>query len=473
MFDGGSTTQSGKRQEGWSFPRRLTSPGRLMVLLCGLAGALPGCQTYKPDPIDPTAVLTRLDSVGVEAPPHEQTDARGADDEFDPSDGINIREAASLAIYLSPSLRQFRAEQGVAAAQLIEAGLLPDVELGWNALDWVVGGERDDILTGLGLAWEVPRPGEIGAKKDIAGARVEEVRYSVMAAEWRYARKVALAWLEVLGARERLILNQRLLEISRQTHDFLRRGREAKAVTALQENLAGIELGNVEAERERLLVDEQDAWLAMNVLLGVPPDTRFELQAPADVFAFVSETHSAERLVKDALDNRPDLKELLALYDQAEAALKLEIKRQWPRMAIGTGIAFDLALGSRFNQPTIRTRIEERKRVRLQVESAIHELRQEVHASLTALSRTGRQLKYFQQYLAPRLEESLRLSAAARGVTEITPVELLTSQRQVLETRTRNLETRIQHRKNRELVATLAGSWFANTPSKPTKESKS
>ena len=472
MFDAGSNTRSETKRKRRTVRDRLPSPGRLVVLLCGLAGAMPGCQSYKPDPIDPTAVLRRLNSVALEAPPKKEAEAPDENGSFDPSDGINLREAASLAIYLSPSLREFRAEQGIAAAQLIEAGLLPDPQIGWNAMDWLVGGERDDIITGFGLSWEVPRPGEIRAKKGIAKARVEEVRYAVMAAEWRLARQVALAWLEVMGARQRLVLNQRLLDISRQTHDYLRRGRTAKTVTALQENLASIELANVEVERERLLVGAQDAWQDLNVLLGLPPGARFELQAPADVFAFVSESHSAEAMVKQAIENRPDLKELLALYNQAEAALKLEIRRQWPRLSIGTGIAIDLAFGTLFNQPAIRTRIEERQRVRLQVEAAVHELRQEVHASLTSLLRTTRQLKYYRENLAPRLEESLRLSAAARGVTEITPVELLTSQRQVLETQTRFLETRIQHRKNRELVATLTGSWFAGTPSQSTKESK-
>ncbi|MFV1958483.1 MAG: TolC family protein [Planctomycetota bacterium] len=410
--------------------------------------------------------------MSVDTIPRDAVAACSASGRFDPSDGIDLREAAALAVYLNPTLRELRAEKGVAAAQFIEAGLLPNPTIGWSAVDWLVDGTTDSVLTGFGLTWAVPRPGEIPARKRVARARMKEVYYSVMAAEWRHVRKVSLAWLEVLGARERIALNQRLLEIIRGTYGFLQRGRAAKTVTALQENLAGIDLANVEAERERLLVSERDAWQALDVLLGLPPEARFELQAPSDVFAFVSESPSADALVEEALASRPDLKELLAVYDQAEAALELEWKRRFPGIAIGTGISIELPIGSRFNRPAIQTRLAERNRARLQVEAAIHELRQEIYAALTNLMKTDRPLKFYQENIEPRLEESLRLSSEARGVTEITPLELLTAQEQVLQTQTRYLDLRIQHRKNRELVATLTGRWFAKPPPKALKESK-
>lgn len=438
--------------------RRTGRPRHLLVGVCLILGA---CQTYKAAPMEPTQILEDLERVGLtmDGAGGESGDEAGENPAFSPEDGISMMEAAAFAVAHNPALLQLRAENGIAASQLIEAGLLPNPTAGWNAVDWIVHGTKDDVLTGFGFMWDMPRPGEIKTKKRIAKARIEEVRAQVLAGEWNLSRSVALAWLEVLAAGHRLELNEQILNISRRTHDFLLRSRDAKTATALQENLAAVQLANLEADRRQLVAAERLARQVLNGLLGLRPEFKVELQADNDTFMFEDLDTEPDAVVLSAVRNRPDLLALLAVYRQSEERLRLEIKRQWPSISIGSGINLELPIFNNFNAPAVRTAMRERERVGLQVTAAVHELRQEVHRTTMQMTLSANQIRYLLENLSPRLAESLRITREARAVTQITPLELLTAQRQVLESKTRLLELRINHRKSRELVSTLDGSW--------------
>ena len=77
---------------------------------------------------------------------------------FNPSDGLSPDEAAVLAVIANPELKALRDRRGVAAAQVLQAGLLPNPDFSYS-LDAPVGGVRAGKVTafGLGLDWEVSR----------------------------------------------------------------------------------------------------------------------------------------------------------------------------------------------------------------------------------------------------------------------------------------------------------------------------
>ena len=79
--------------------------------------------------------------------------------------GLDADEAAAFALARHPALVARRAQLGVERALAVEAGLLPDPTFSWNAMDWVVGGTSDDVLTGLSLTFPLLRPGERGAAR--------------------------------------------------------------------------------------------------------------------------------------------------------------------------------------------------------------------------------------------------------------------------------------------------------------------
>jgi len=430
-------------------------PAGRALALAGLAG-LSGCASYRPQPLEPLEILAGLRAVSLESV-RETPAPEGSDSGFHPEDGLDRTEAVSLALALNPGLRALRAEAGVAAAQLVEAGLFPDPALGWDAVDWLVGRTGDDALTGFSLRFPLPAPGVIPAREGIARGRVAEVHWLILDREWRLKRQVDLAFLGVLAAQARLALNGRLNEIARKTHDFFARGRAVGAATALQENLARLDLAQVERAGRRLELEVRRSRQNLNSLLGLPPETEFELQAPEDPFSVSASLPSPSEVTGQAVEQRPDLKELLAVYRQAEENLRLQIARQWPLLALGTGLDLVLPLFSRFNQPAIRTAREARERIARQVEAEIHRLRKEVHEAVIQQEIAQSQVGFFRREIEPQLEESLRLAEEALRQGEATLVEILTAQRQVLDARQQFLEARIENARARTVVAWVSG----------------
>jgi cobalt-zinc-cadmium efflux system outer membrane protein len=249
------------------------------------------------------------------------------------------------------------------------------------------------------------------------------------------------------------------LEAVRRTHDFFERGRSAGAFTALQVNLAGLDHVEVRREGRKLEDEVRLARLELNVLLGVPPGTEFALQVDGDPFTARNDVPSATTLTDLAVENRADLQALLAAYEQAEQNLRLAHAQGWPSLSLGTGIGIVLPIFSQFNAPAARTAWEMRERLRKQVEVEVHRLRQEVHHAVMQLEIAAEQAAIFRDEIQPELDENLRLAGEALEMGEVTLIEILTAQRQVLDFHRRHLQARIDHAR-----ATIQVAWVAGGP---------
>ena len=69
--------------------------------------------------------------------------------------GIGPDEAATIAVYANPALRAIRDRRGLAAAQLIQAGILPNPVVSY-ARDFVTGGNTAGAVTAYNFSagWE-------------------------------------------------------------------------------------------------------------------------------------------------------------------------------------------------------------------------------------------------------------------------------------------------------------------------------
>lgn len=420
-----------------------------LLVLATATACLSGCVTYRAVPLDATEVLAELRAVSLEGARASVPASQVESTAFDPSDGLTPDEATAVALQLNPTIRARRARLGVAKAEAIEAGLLPDPTFGWELSEGAM-----EFLAPL------LRPDERDALIEAAEARTREVRWSVLRDEWVLRRDVQLAFLDVLAARERRRLNERLLQAAAHTQDFFLKARQARAVTALQETTAALQAHEVRLERQRLAAAERRARQALNGLLGLPPDADWVLQGADDLFTTGSpETEGAataavspaatEALVDVAVRQRPDLAELLAAYDRAEEVLRLAVARQCPELSLGTTVELTLPLfgaPSRLgNRPAIQTAWEAREVLRHEVEAAVHDLRAEVHDAIAALGAARELLAFSEGQIVPRVDESLALAEAAFDARAVTAGEILIAQSQVLVARVRLLEIRIEH----------------------------
>ena len=419
----------------------------------GLAGLLAlgsaACATYEPAPLAPLDLLRRLNAAGLPDLPADVAPV-GSRAPFDPTDGLSVAEAAGVALRLHPGLRVARAEVGVARALLVEAGLLPDPVVGWDAMNVVADFVADrksganSYVAGASLVWEVPRPGEVDAREGVARGRVGEGRAGLLRAEWELVREVHLAYVRLAFVGASLELNAAQLAIAERTCDHVQRARAAGVATALQVELASVARDRVRADRARLALEGATARQDALALLGLPPDAPVRLEAsPALLAGPAPEAlEDAGALTEAAVARRPDLAELAARYAQAEETLRLEVARQWPQVWVGTGVSVSLPVFSRFNAPTIETARRARDAGRARFVAGLHEVRRQVHLARAAVAGAAAWVAEITGRVVPGLDATLRLTEASLEAGEITPLELLTAQTQVLETQQEFLEAR-------------------------------
>jgi len=449
-----------------------------LALLLAVAGALAGCTSYEADPVRPLEILRELDALRIE----DVTQAEVAPilTSFDASDGLSLLEASAIAVRRNPTLAALRARVGVAEARLIQAGLLSDPVIGWSAgdplADLIIEGKVDGAswLTGASLSWQVPRPGEIDAKEGAAKARIRVNGAQLARAEWALVREVHLAYARLLVAQARLAQNERLSGIAQQTLKYFARARAAGAATALDEALARVAANTVQAN---LLSAKSQRTLArqnLNGLLGLSPDREWNLQDSLSRFVPQAPSEDLKQLVSESLERRPDLQEIVASYEQAEERLRLEVAGQWPQLQIGTGISISLPIFSRFNQPAIETALRSRTAARLRVRAAVQQTRREIHAALTRAEQAYVLLDLFRTSLGPQSEETLKLTEKAFKAREVTPLQILTAQRQVLDTQSRFLAAQQAWAEARIRLDSACGRLLpsARTPLPPTSESE-
>ena len=149
------------------------SPVR-MTRSATLLGALfvSGCATYHPKPL-PTA--PDLAQVSVLTASASQFEVPGLKPHSFPTNGLDETAIVTLAVFNNPDLKAARLQAGVADAQLLEAGLLPDPQ--------VSGGlGQSTFHTGysIGLSEDLQALITRGAAKAAAKAHGQQVNLEIL-----------------------------------------------------------------------------------------------------------------------------------------------------------------------------------------------------------------------------------------------------------------------------------------------------
>ena len=441
---------------------------RLAAVVTSLS--LAACASAPSDELDPLEALFELDATAAtQVPPatvaRVSTDART----FDPQDGLDAREASALALHLQPRLRAARSEIGVARAQLVEAGLLPDPTIGWEAgnviADFITDRKStaNSYIAGFVISWDVPRPGEIGSLEQEASARIDEARASLLATEWELVRDVHLACVRLAAAEAALRLNADQAAVADRTLTYFAEARRLGEATALQARLAATARARLVADKARLEIEVTEARQALLGLLGLPPTAPFTLQDGDLLLAPRPPPDPVTDQVQEALRRRPDLLVLGTQHAQAEARLRLEEARRFPQLSIGSGIGISIPIFSRFNGPAVETALRAREAARRRFEAAVFEARQEVHAAAARVSLTDAYVRRFEEQVLPAVEDTLRLTRAAVEAGEFTAFDVLTAQTQSLEAQTELLSARARRAEARVALDAATGR-LAPTP---------
>lgn len=295
-------------------------------------------------------------SPAPEEPVHEESSPPS------PAPGeITLRQAAALALVRHPALASYSWDVRAAEARILQAGLRPNPELSLEIEDlrwkeapstttrtWAFGAE--------GLGFEREResgesPGLGTAETTIAlsqvielgGKRMKRVRLAETEralAQWDYEAArvevlggVAGAFVALLGAQERLRLQEELAELALQAQETAAARVEAGKASPLELTRAETELAAVEIARAAAQHDVAAARIRLAASYGAETP---EFERAAGTLEDAAAPPSLETLLA-AVERNPDLARWADEMAQRRAVLALEQAQRTPDIEVGAG----------------------------------------------------------------------------------------------------------------------------------------
>lgn len=302
-----------------------------------IALTLSGCATYSPSPLgegNGAASVAQLTAPSAAMavptlPAHR----------FDPSNGLDQAEVATLAVANSPALKLKRDALGVARAQAFAAGLLPDPQLSAGADFPRQSGAGLTTAYNLGLSEDLSALLTRSMRRAVASSQSDQVNLDLLWAEWQTVAQARWLFGQVLGLRAQQARLQveraALTPVETYVNAALRGGNLTYETASVGLN-AGADIRKRLADNAIVLHQAQSD---LHVLLGLAPDARLELVgAPYQVAPTSVQLLQA---LADLPQRRPDLLALQAGYQSQEAKLRAAVWAQFPAINIGFNTARD------------------------------------------------------------------------------------------------------------------------------------
>ena len=293
-----------------------------------------GCTLYHPKPL-PTkpALLQRIPQVV------DKGDLQPATHPFNPDDGLDMTEVAILAVANNPDLRTARDKQGIAASQLMAAGILPNPRLTAGLDHPFNAGPGYVNAFNLGLSYDVGTLVTRSAAVAAARSASRKVDWSLLWQEWQVVQKTRLLFVRSIEEEKMRLELQRYRDLLADRYHRADRAMQQGNLTidAVSANLA--ELQKVRGRLAELERRHSQTGHELNALLGLAQDVPLSLTGGAELP--LPDERGARELLDQLPHRRPDLLALQAGYASQEEQLRRAILAQFPALNIGLTRARD------------------------------------------------------------------------------------------------------------------------------------
>ena len=460
------------------------SPRSYLGLFVLGSAVLTGCATYSPKPLDSDTLG------GVLATPGEDTlrvmvselpDPMLSSVVLDLRDGIGPDEAAVLAVVLNPSLRAQRAARGVASAEMLNAGLLPDPTLSVGA-ELPSGGATSGTVNGVavGLDWAISDLIDRPARKEAAQRAREAVDLEILWSESLVAAQARGLVYGLAGARRSLVLLDEEIALLQENVTNVQAALDAGQMTEVDWVAARASLDAAVTQHSVLQEEANRAGIELATLIGFPPDADYR----ADVSLndeLDDSPGSLEDLLAGMEQHRFDLLALRRGYDSQEASVRAAILRQFPRLSlgptyardtgnvstIGIGIGLELPLFNA-NRGGIAIARATREQLALEYAARVHDARAGIAHALNRLESAQSRMRS----LANTERSQASLVSTYRIGLEQGHVDVLSyyqARRDLIETRIARAQSAAEIHASRLMIEVLAGErWHGEEQNAPT-----
>jgi outer membrane protein TolC len=290
---------------------------------------LSGCATYHPRPLPVAPDLTSTPRLIV---PSSEFQLPGLAPHAIPRNGLDQTTVMLLAVSNDPGLKAARLKAGVARAQMLQAGLLPNPQLSAGYAQSIrnYGGA-------LGLSEDLQALITRGATRAAAAATQRQVHLDILWQEWQVAAEADQWFLQVRGNEQQqaVLQSEEHLLASRYhaDHNAMQRGDQISTVVSADL----VQLSKAQDALRQLQISRNRIMHQLKQLLGLTPDASIKLLGSPSASPL---TQSQFQSALAALPHRrADLLALRAGYQSREASLRKAILMQFP--AFNAGLNFE------------------------------------------------------------------------------------------------------------------------------------
>lgn len=352
---------------------------------------------------------------------------------------LSVSDIAALAVQNSPDLRATRSQKGVAQAQLLQAGLLPNPSFSAAALPLAAG-------VGTTFAWTAALSTDItalitlSARRRTAEASARQVDAQIVWQEWQTIGQARLLAVDIiLGRRLEALLRRQVSLLS------TRADQSAKAVAANNATLAtfapdvaALQTARVaDQDQARLLLGKQHQLAA---LLGLQADADLPLVSEPDLPPL--DLLAARAALPDLADRRPDLVALRLGYAAQDAKIRAAILAQFPNLVFGVSggsdnsnvrnvgptVQLELPIFNR-NQGNIAIERATRQQLHDEYAARLAAAAGQIQSSISEIGQLEQQLARAEQErpATARMARSAQSAFATNDIDERSYVDLLTT----------------------------------------------
>ena len=389
---------------------------------------LAGCTQYEPRPLTHAAV-----EQAMAAPSSAELRARSRQRglppvELDPRKQLTPDSAAVLAVLLNPTLRADRNRLALSSAQLFQAGLLPNPQIGATN-DWVSSGPGVVNPFGIGVTWDFTSLITHEAKLQAARESSASIQLDAAWTEWQTAEAAKAAVYDLVALQHQLEEARDVQKRLTQDADVIRAAMERHEKTVLE--VAAADAAAQTAEADSLALEQQVAHQNLVLLraIGLPPTTRVEIGSRV-ILPSKLELPATSELSDGLEDRRLDLLALRRGYQAEEQNVRVAVLQQFPKINIGptraednTGVhtwglsaTVDLPIFDQY-QGAIRTEQATRQKLFDEFVSRVYQSRSDITMLLADIESLTRQITAADEALPAlrKLVDSYRLAVDQRS----------------------------------------------------------
>jgi outer membrane protein TolC len=336
-------------------------------------------------------------------------------DGITPGAALTVTQVAILAVQNNPDLLAVRTQHGVARAQVLQAGLLPNPQFTGSFLPLVAGYGTTPAYV-AGFSEDIRALVTLSSSRQAARASAGQVDAQILWQEWQVIGQARLLAVDIIEAERSLALlarNRNLLAA--------RYGKSQRAVAAGNETLtvSAPDLASLETITTQIN-DLQRQQLAgrhqLNALLGLAPDVAVPLNPTPDLPAW--DPAAAVQALPMLAERRPDLVALQLGYRAQNAKLRTAILSRFPNLIFGvTGGSDNANVRNAGPQITLELPIFNQNQGNIAIETATRQqLHDEYAARLTTAAGQVRAMTAEIDLLSRQLQTVSRDLAETRRV---------------------------------------------------------